>query len=270
MIRFFIAALIVYMLFVAYMVVFQRSFMYFPITTAEPDIRVAPGMQWISVQTADGLTLRGWYQPAADVKPTFLFFHGNARNIEIRADKARAYTDAGYGMLLASYRGYGGNPGEPSEEGLYADGRAYLDWLLASGVEAGSIVLYGESLGTAVAVQMATEYDVKAVILETPFSSALDLAKANYPFIPFIELLLKDQYLSDEKIAAAKAPIFFGVAGQDFVTPPRFGRALYEAAREPKRLRVYGGASHFDLYDRGFGRDVLGFIELLEIQSSEH
>lgn len=239
----------------------QRSFIYFP-DTQEPDIAQAPFMEWVEVQTSDELTLKGWYHAPEDGKATLVYFHGNAGNMALRLSRVQPLAQAGYGVLLAEYRGYGGNPGTPTEDGLYKDGRAYIDWLgRAQGLKPQDMILYGESLGTGVAVQMATEYKSAGVVLEAPYSSVLDVASARMWFYPFIGWALQDQFRSDQKIRQIHAPLYVAVAGQDRVIAPHFGRALFDAAAEPKTLKVYERAGHSSLYDHGFGQDLIAFIE---------
>lgn len=265
MLRLLIAFVIAYIGFMLILVYKQRSFMYYPLTSARPDISNAPWMSWVEVKTQDGLELKSWYSAPEEGKPTIIFFHGNANSIEARGFKAVPLVRAGYGLLLAEYRGYGGNPGSPTEEGLYMDARAQIDWLIAKhDIKSQNLILYGESLGSAVAVQMAMEYDAAGLILDVPFSSALDLAKANFFYIPFLDYLMKDKYLSDQKIGSVHIPVLIGVGERDSVVPVRFGKKLYAAANEPKTLKVYENANHMGIYDEGFVNAIVAFVEELE------
>ncbi|MGF1640179.1 MAG: alpha/beta hydrolase, partial [Rhodospirillales bacterium] len=161
-----------YVVVVGAMFAFQRSMLYLPSTTTPlPATSGVPEMRPVGLVTADGLDLVAWYRPAAEGHPTIVYFHGNGGHIGHRGSKVRPYLDAGYGLLLVSYRGYGGNPGRPSEEGLYRDGRAALAFLGTHGVPPARTVLYGESLGTGVAVHIAAEraramQPVGALVLE--------------------------------------------------------------------------------------------------------
>lgn len=265
MMRLLFAISVTYVLFFVYLVIFQRNFIYFPMVYSRPDISKAPFMQWIDVKTSDGLELKAWYSPPQEGKPTVIYFHGNARNIEDRMPRAIHMIRAGYGMILAEYRGYGGNPGKPTEEGLYKDARAYIEWVKQEqNLEPEDMIFYGESLGTGVAVQMATEYQSKAVILESPYNSVLAVAKRNFFMYPFLGYFLKDQYLSDQKIANINAPVLMAVAGRDFVIPARFGLKLYDAAVEPKTLKLYEDAGHVGVYAHGFDDDLIEFVEGLD------
>lgn len=252
-----------YLLFVVVLIIFQRHFQYFTEWPA-PDISLAPaGMHQISVETEDGLNLSGWLSyPARKDKPFLVFFHGNAQTIEHRLDKADPYLKAGYGVLLAEYRGYGGNPGRPTEEGLYKDARAYLNLALKDPrIAEDRIIIYGESLGSGVATQMATEYKPERLVLEVPFSSALDVAGSRFFFVPFLSYLMLDQYDNTGKIARVQCPVLIGTAGSDFVIPNRFGKKLFEAANEPKKYVHYPQAMHHTMYSYGFAADVMAFVD---------
>lgn len=262
--KFLFVAAGIYVGFFIILVLAQRSFMYYPLGNFAPDISKAPYMQWIDVTTSDGLDLKAWYKPPGEAQPTVVYFHGNARNIGNRMPRIRTMVREDYGVLLAEYRGYGGNPGSPSEEGLYKDARAYINWVQAKkGLQPSDMIIYGESLGTGVAVQMATEFESKALILETPYDSVLNVAQSKFPMYPFLGHFLKDQYLSDQKIMNINTPVFMGIAGWDVVIPPRFAHRLYDLAVQPKSVKVYDGASHLGLHYSGFEDDIITFIEKL-------
>ncbi len=240
----------------------QRRLMYLP-DRAPPDVALAgvPELSPVAINTTDGLTLLAWYRPAtAQDLPTLVYFHGNAGHIGHRGAKARPFLDAGYGVLLLAWRGYGGNAGSPSEEGLYHDGRAALDFLVQSGVPLSEIVLYGESLGTGVAVQMATERRVGAVVLEAPFTSAVDVAAHHYWYLPARYLVL-DRFDSMAKIGRVGAPLFIVHGERDRIVPVAFGRALFEAAADPNEASFFPAAGHNDLYDHGAAEAIIDFLD---------
>ena len=249
---------------VALMYVFQRRFIYIP-DKRTPDISKAPWADLLEIETADGLVLKSWWCPPKDgSKPVISFFHGNADNIETRIPKAEVFIEHGYGILLPEYRGYGGNSGNPTEEGLYHDARAHLNWLIKDkNVTPENLILYGESLGSGVAVQMATEYEAKALILDVPYFSVLEMCRFRAPFIPFMHKLVKDHYRSDLKIGTLNLPVFVGVGERDIVIPCRFGTKLFETANEPKKYMKYPKAGHLGIYNKGFGEDAINFIEAI-------
>lgn len=252
----------VYLALVGVIFGFQRHMMYFPVRgDVDPARAGVPEMQRVTLQTEDGLALTAWYAPARGHAATLLYLHGNGGHIGHRALKVRPYLDAGFGVLLLSYRGYGPNPGAPTEAGLYADGRAALASLESSGVAADRIVLYGESLGSGVAIELAAHTSVGAVLLEAPFTSIADVAAYHYPFLP-ARWLVRDRYDSASKIAKVRAPLLVLHGAKDRIVPERFGRALFEAASEPKEFRPFPEGSHNDLYDHGAAEATIGFLQL--------
>ncbi|MGE5503493.1 MAG: alpha/beta hydrolase, partial [Actinomycetota bacterium] len=158
-----------------------------------------------------------------------VLFHGNGGAIVHRARKARHFLNHGYGVFLAEYRGYGGNPGRPSEDGLYADARAVLAWLQTRGVVGHRLVLYGESLGSGVAVQMAVEHEIAALVLEAPFTRLPALAPAYVP-PPVAEVVMLDRFDNLAKIGRVTVPLLIVHGGEDAVVPQSMGRALLAAA----------------------------------------
>ena len=243
----------------------QRHMMYFPdVTRFVPSAVGVADMSVIDVTTADGLTLQGWYKAPGPGMPVIIQFHGNGGNIAGRGFKARQFIDKKYGFLLAEYRGYGGNPGSPSEQGFYADARAYLAWLAKQGIAPSQIVVYGESIGTGVAVEMASETSgYKALVLESPFASMVEMARKQYFFIP-VDLLLKDRYDNISKIKNIKTPLLVLHGAVDPVVPYSQGKKLFEAANEPKKMETFPHGGHVDLYNHGAGAKILAFLEGLK------
>ena len=257
-------ALVVYSIFVGALFLFQRNMMYYPghhlPTPAESGVAE---MAVVRVTTEDGLELTSWYGRATAIKPTIVFFQGNAGTIAGRSFKVRRYLDAGYGVFLVGYRGYGGNPGKPMEQGLSADGRAALRYLENVGVPSAEWIFYGESLGSGVAVEMAHEWaqriPVGAVILEAPFTSMGDAAAEHYPFVP-ARMLVRDRYASVEKVADIRAPLLIIHGEADRTVPKALGKRLFDAASEPKQAHWISGAGHNNLYDFGVTALVEQFI----------
>lgn len=266
MISVFVAAGVIYLAVMVFMYAFQRNMLYYPGAPKPTRVqsRVAD-MKEISISTEDGLELFAWYAPANDpVKPTVVLFHGNAGTLGDRGYKARLLLDDGYGAMLVEYRGYAGNPGAPTEQGLYADGRAALGYLRAQGVENGQIALYGESLGTGVATAMALEAQqrdkpVAALILEAPFTSTVDVGASHYPFLP-VRYLMKDRFESHKRIEALHVPLLIVHGEKDQIVPVKFGKRLFDAANAPKESMWIVEAGHNDLFDHGMGAQVLDFL----------
>jgi fermentation-respiration switch protein FrsA (DUF1100 family) len=219
------------------------------------------GFEDVALPTPDGERILGWYRAPEPGRALLLYFHGNGGGLRDRAGRARVLTQHGRGLLIVSYRGYSGSTGTPTEAGLRTDARTAYDWL-AERFPAERIVLYGESLGTGVAVGLATERPVAGVILDAPFTSAADVAGHHYPFLPV--LLLRDQYRSLERIRDIGAPLLVLHGERDGVVPFALGERLYEHAPEPKRfLRIPGGDHASNLEHGGLEavRSLLGEIE---------
>ena len=213
----------------------QRRMVYMPdARPPDPAVAAALGFEAVTHRTSDGLALESWYAPPGTAEqPVLVFFHGNADAIARRAPKFVPFLDAGFGALLVEYRGYSGNPGTPHEAGLYRDGEAALAWLGASGVEAGRVVLYGSSLGTGVAVELATRHAVGALVLESPFTSLADVGARAYPWLP-VRLLARERYDSLAKMTRVRAPVLVLHGEADGIVPPDMGRAILDAAPGPK------------------------------------
>ena len=261
MIRYSAYAFAGYILFTGVIGCSQRRLMYHPDNSA-PILGDAgvPDMAAVTLKTADGLDLLAWHRSATrEGAPTVIYLHGNAGHIGHRGHKVRPYLDAGYGVLLVSWRGYGGNPGSPTEQGFYDDARAAFDFLEAQGVAAADIVVYGESIGGGAAGQLATEREIGALVLEAPFTSAPDVAQRAYWFLPARYILL-DRFESKSKIGDIDAPLFIVHGERDQVVPVDMGRSLLAAANEPKDARFFPGAGHNDLYDYGAAQAVLEFL----------
>ena len=257
---------------VAIMYFEQRTLQYAPDhARPSPVGSLASEMVPVDIVTADGLTNNSWvYINAPDAK-TVVFFHGNASNIGGRAQKLRTLIDAGYNVAIVGYRGFGGNPGAPSEKGLFLDSRAVIDYLRTDKhIPINHMIFYGESLGTGVATQMATDYpNIAGLILEVPFYSALSLAKMRYPMVIGLDVLMSDPYRSDLRMPTLTMPKLFLVAGKDMVIPPIQARHLYQIAPEPKQMVEFPDGAHNNLYDFGAGARVVDFIDHIQIQGNK-
>lgn len=250
--------LVVYAAVVGYLYFFQRSFVFQPGgVLGLPEEESLERVAVVAIRAADGTALTAWYAEPEAGKPSVLYFHGNAANLSARADRFRLILDSGFGLLAASYRGYPGSGGYPSERALLADALELFDWL---GGRTDSIVIHGESLGTAVAVHVAAERPARALLLEAPFTAALDIAKATYPWAP-VTYLMRDPFLSRERIARVAEPLLILHGANDRIVPVEHGRRLFEAANEPKAIRVFEEADHQDLWDVGLWPVALNFLE---------
>jgi uncharacterized protein len=237
----------------------QRHLIYLPYGDAgEPAAAGVPEAAEVTVATDDGLELGAWHVPArGETRGTVLFLPGNAGNRSMRAPVAARLADEGLATLLVDYRGYGGNPGRPSEEGLRADALAAREWL-DDRDDTGPVIYLGESLGGAVAVDLARRNAPAVLVLRSPFTSLADVGRVHYPWLP-VGLLLRDRYPSADRVDAVDAPVLVVAGGEDRIIPPEQSRALYEAASEPKQLVVLPGLDHNDR-ELFVGRDVMGAI----------
>jgi hypothetical protein len=240
----------IYILFLMGFFFSQRSFLYFPSRRYVPlsEAHANRAFREITVRTADGIDLKAWYAPATSKPFTFVFFHGNGDSLYTAPPVADPYIAAGYGFLLAEYRGYSGLPGKPTETGLYADARAYIKGLMAQGVKSENMILFGHSLGTGVAVEMAGEFPVGGVMLLAPFLSIPDVAQVHFPYLPS-KLLALDRYDNAKKVKNIHVPLLIVNGSNDEVIPPAQGKQLYELANEPRQFNSLPGRGHNDSFD---------------------
>lgn len=219
------------------------------------------GAEDVSLEAVDGVRLHAWRVPAAGeaAAATTLFLHGNAGNLTHRIAHIEAIARAGSDLLILDYRGYGKSEGSPSEEGLYRDAAAAYDWLVESGAPADRIVCHGESLGTAVAADLATRRPCAGVILEAPFPSRAAVAAR---VLPVLGPLLARGFDTAAKLATIEAPVLVVHGTADGVIPHSLGRETFAAAREPKELWSLPGAGHNDIVERAgaeYGRRLRAF-----------
>ena len=227
----------------------QRSLIYFPDGSVPAPAAVGLARaEIVTFETDDGLDLTAWFVPTAQTPAdrTILVFNGNAGNRAHRATLAAMFAEYGWSTLLIDYRGYGGNPGLPSEQGLYRDARAALTYVRSRGdVDPARIVYFGESLGAAVAVRLAVDHPPAALILRSPFASMASIGRYHYPLLP-VRLLLRDRYPSIDLIHHLKSPVLFIAGEDDGIVPAAETERLAEAAPEPKRLVIIRRADHND------------------------
>jgi fermentation-respiration switch protein FrsA (DUF1100 family) len=245
----------------------QRRLIYYPAPRAVPPAAaVLPAAEEVSFPTEDGLELAAWFVPAASPaghgsrqrrSPAVLICNGNAGNRSLRAPLAAALARAGLAVLLFDYRGFAANPGRPTEPGLAADARAALAYLAARPeVDPARLVYFGESIGAAVALRLATERPPAALVLRSPFASLAEIGRRFYPWLP-VSLLLADRYDSLGQVGRLAAPLLVVAGERDRIVPAAHSRRLFDAAPEPKRFVLLPGADHNDL-------DLLAGPRLLE------
>ncbi|MGY1731508.1 alpha/beta hydrolase [Geodermatophilus sp. SYSU D01045] len=250
---------------------FQRRLVYLPDDGPLPAAAVAvPGARDVVLTTADGLALGAWFVPGPDAgAPAVLVANGNGGHRGLRAPLARALADAGLAVLLFDYRGYGGNPGSPSEEGLALDVRAARTWLLEeAGVPAGRLLYYGESLGAAVVTELAVEHPPAGLVLRSPFTDLAAVGAEHYPFLP-VRLLLRDRYPVAEGIARVRVPTTVVLGTADTIVPPAQSRRVADAAAALHRLVEVPGADHNDLVLLDGAALVGAVVELAALTAGE-
>lgn len=250
-----------YLAMLALMFVFQRRLLYFPTPLSESQVAHSAPFTRLTVTTEDGLFLSSWESPGTPGKQTILFFHGNAGNAADRMPLMRVLLAAGHSVVLAEYRGYGGNPGTPSEANLLQDARRLIDDIIRRGVAAADIIVMGRSLGTGIATTLATEYDVKALVLVSAYSSLADVAAGHYPYFP-VSLLMWDRFDSLEKIAGVTAPLLIFHGDRDRIIPLAHGLKLYQAAEGQKEFIRLPGQGHNDLDMDQVNRHLLSQLGL--------
>jgi uncharacterized protein len=239
-----ITAVIVYLCIVGAAWVFQRKLLYFP----SPE-RVQPadaGLKGVTervVNTRDGQQIITWVGPPKPGFPTILYFHGNGGNLTGRAARMATYLEQGYGMTMMSYRSFSGSTGSPSERANVADALLAFDTLVASGTKPSDVIVYGESLGSGVATQVAAARPVGGIILDAPYTSTVDVGAQAYWFLP-VRLLMADRYETIHHIKKVTAPLLILHGERDVVIPVAMGRAVHAAAKSPKEIATFPGAGH--------------------------
>lgn len=221
---------------------------YYPMQYPQGDwaLQAEVGAQDRWIQAADGTQLNAWWFPKAEAHFATLFLHGNAGNVTHRLDHAQAILDAGSAFLVVDYRGYGKSHGRPSEQGFYEDGDAAYGDLIRLAYTPDRIIVQGESLGTAVAVDLAIRRECAAVILESPLMSA---GKVAGTVLPFLGPLLVRGYDTHSKISRVRVPVLVIHGDADEIVPFSQGQSVFHAANEPKEFWAVSGAHHNDLLE---------------------
>jgi fermentation-respiration switch protein FrsA (DUF1100 family) len=242
----------------------QRSMMYFPETIhTTPAQAGLPQAEEIALTTSDGVHIAAWHVPPRDGKPVILYLHGNGGALRYRVERFSRLIADGIGVVAVEYRGYGGSSGSPSERGLIADGEAGYAFAAAR-YAVPQLVLWGESLGSGVAVALAAQKPVGRVILEAPFTSAVAIGARQYWYMP-VRLLMSDQFRSDQRISKVTAPLLILHGAKDQVVPYAMGEALFNLANKPKRIVRFLDGGHEDLDSNGalvaVGRFLAGDLD---------
>ena len=254
---------IFYLLILAMLFFFQRNLLYHPLENNYYGDKLTVPVDKVRIKTEDNIELLGWYhKKSVENIKTILFLHGNAGSLENRIHKINHFKNMNINFLIISWRGFSGNKGSPTEQGLYKDARSALNWLKNKGIKIEDIILYGESLGTGVVVEIAQNNNFSGIILESPFTSMVDAAKNKYPFFP-IRFLLKDRYESEKKIKNIKSPILIMHGEIDKIVPLWMGKRMYDIANEPKFSYFTKYDNHMMDYDKNLLVVMKKFINSL-------
>ena len=255
-----------YILLVIVVFIFQRNLLYHPTVDNYLDDKNSKEpneIEKVKITTRDNIDLVGWYYNQNPVKSkTILFFHGNAGSLENRTYKLKHFKNLKVNFLIIAWRGFSGSKGQPNEKGLYEDAKSAIKWLKKKGIDENNIILYGESLGTAVAVEVAQNRNYAGIILESPFTSMVDMGKKYYPFFP-VRLLLIDKFESHKKIINISSPLLVMHGKVDKIVPYKMGRKIYELANEPKFFYAQEYGDHMVEYDEKLLLALEKFIKSL-------
>ncbi len=236
----------------------QRELMYYPAPWQVAPSTNGPPIQVVQLDTSDGERLVAWYLPPQEGKPVILYFGGNGDALSLQEGRWSRIADAGVGVLAVAYRGYSGSTGHPTEKGLHEDARTGYRWLAARHPP-GQIVIHGFSLGTGVAVRLAAEQPSRALILEAPFTAAVDIIGARAPYVPS-GLLMHDRYLSRKWIGKVHVPVLVIHGDRDSIIPFASGQKLYALANQPKQFVRMAGSDHANLVVDGLYPHVWRFL----------
>ena len=266
MLKYFIfLSLIFYLLILLFMYIFQRTFMYHPNVKNTDSTTVQFKYKEVYIESEKDIKLKSWHSYLNPNKKTILFFHGNAGELGARTYKLNKFNDLDLNFLIISWRGFSGNNGKPTEQGLYKDAQKAVEWLEKKGINKKDIILYGESLGTGIAVELATKNEYSGIILESPYTSMIDMGKRFYPFLP-ISILQKDKYNSLKKLSMIKSPILVLHGKSDTLVPFYMGKKIYDAANEPKYYYFPEFDNHMMTYDQDMLKILSNFVNEISKQ----
>ena len=255
-----------YVLLLTVVFFFQRNLLYHPSVNnylKNQVVNEPTEIEKVKITTEDKIELLGWfYNKNINKFKTILFFHGNAGSLENRTYKLNHFKDLKVNFLIIAWRGFSGNKGQPNEINLYKDAESAIKWLKTKGINEKNIILYGESLGTGVAVEVAQNKKYAGVILESPFTSMVNLGRKYYPFFP-VRFLLKDKFESYKKINKISVPILIMHGEVDKIVPYAMGKKMYELANEPKFFYSQEYGDHMIEYDEKLLLSLKKFIQSL-------
>lgn len=264
MIKYIISAFFIYLVFGLIIFLFQRKIL-FNISGKpnKPEDYELSNIKELKIKTSDGVDLLAWYSKPNINQPMLVYFHGNSFDIGERAYRIKRYINNGWGVLLLAWRGYSGNLGKPTERNLYIDGETAIKWIIDNlNYDYENLIIYGESLGCAVAVELGTRYKFKSIILEAPFTSAPDIARKRYKIYP-VKYLVLDKFDNYSKIDKILSPVLIISGTKDEVIPHSHSKKLFLKANNPKKNLFIDEAMHNNLYDFNIDKEVIEFNSLI-------
>ena len=255
-----IISFVIYFIVLTYIYLFQRNLLYHPSVNGYQGDKINFDYEEVFIENNEGIKLKAWLHKKDLInKKTILFFHGNAGDLNNRNYKLNELSKLDVNFLIVAYRGFSNNQGKPTEEGLYEDARSSLNWLKLKGVKEKNLILYGESLGTAVAIETAQNMNLAGIILESPFTSMVELAQKYYPFLP-VKFILKDKYETEKKLSNINSPLLVLHGRLDSIVPFFMGKKIFEQANSPKFKYFIDDDDHMMRYDQNLMDEIKQFI----------
>jgi len=246
-----------------FMYFFQRDFLYLhKVHSYNTVYKLNADIQKIDIPSTDNIQLKSWFYKNEKNKYTLLFLHGNGDTKDARIYKLNTFKNLNLNYLIISWRGYEGSKGKPSEQGLYDDANSAVKWLEANNIPKNKIIIYGESLGTGVAIEIAQKKKFAGIILESPYTSLIDIAKINYSYLP-VNLILKDKYDSINKIKNISSPVLVMHGEKDRIVPNFMGKAIFDKITTKKQGYFPEKQTHFMRYDEELILEIKKFVKNL-------
>ena len=253
--------ILAYIVIVLFTYLYQRKLLYHPSENNYTGDEIQFDYKEVFIEVDKDIKLKSWFLKK-DLKKnkTILYFHGNAGDLTNRVHKLNELNKFNVNILIISWRGFSGNPGKPTEKNLYNDAKKSVEWLNNTGIENKNIILYGESLGTGVAVEIGQNNKFNSIILESPYTSMYKAAKIYYPYLP-VKFLLKDKYDSEKKIKNIKIPVLIMHGKKDQIIPFNMGKKLFEIANSPKFFLQIDEDDHMLTFNDKLLSEIKNFIE---------
>ena len=250
-----------YLLVLVFVFFYQRNLLYHPFENNYSSDQINFSYEEVFIPSSHGNNLKGWFHKKDLInKKTLVFFHGNAGDLRNRIYKLNLIKDFDINFLIVAYRGFSGNNGKPTETGLYEDARNTLNWLAKQKIKEDQIIIYGESLGTGISIEVTQNKKFAGIILESPFTSMVDAGKFYYPYLP-VSFLLKDRYETIKKLENINSPILVMHGKNDKIVPFFMGQQVFEKANEPKFSYFPDNDDHMMDYDENLIETLGNFFK---------